>query len=67
MSRQPSALVSAEQAEGHASATARAHPRDVERDRPKRIDQYIDYFGGGGNGMPLPEDRTALERLRIGP
>ena len=52
MSHRPSALVSPEQAEGNASAIARAHPLDIERDRPKRIDQYIDYFGGGGKGMP---------------
>jgi hypothetical protein len=61
MSRRPSALVSPEQAEGNASVVARAHPLDIERDRPKRIDQYIDYFGGG-TGRPFPEDRATLDR-----
>jgi hypothetical protein len=37
---------------GHARRTpgpavARARRLDLEHDRPRRIDQYIDYFGGG--------------------
>jgi hypothetical protein len=31
-------------------AIARARLLDVEVERPKRIDQYIDYFGSGGKG-----------------
>lgn len=55
MSRQLSALVSPEQARPNASAAiARAHLLDIEVDRPKRIDQYIDYFGAGGQGRPFP-------------
>lgn len=49
MSRRPSTFVSSEQAGGNVSAAiARAHLLDVELDRPKRIDRYIDYFGDGG-------------------
>jgi hypothetical protein len=48
MSRRPSAPVSSEQARQDASAAiARAHLLDIEVDRPKRIDQYVDYFGSG--------------------
>lgn len=31
---------------------ARAHLLAIDVDRPKRVDEYIDYFGGGG-----PRDR----------
>lgn len=51
MSRRPSVLVSSEQAGRNVSAAIpRAHLLDTELDRPKRIDQYIDYFGGDGRG-----------------
>lgn len=33
---------------GASAAIARAHLLDLEADRPKRIDQYLDYFGEGG-------------------
>jgi hypothetical protein len=54
MSRPPNALVSPEQARRNASAAiARALLLDVDIDRPKRIDQYLDYFGSGGeSGLP---------------
>lgn len=48
MSRRSSAPVSSEQAGRNVSpAIVRAYPLDTELDRPKRIDQYIDYFGAG--------------------
>ena len=51
MSRRPSALGSPEQASPNSSATiARADLLTIEVDRPKQIDQYIDYFGDGGKG-----------------
>jgi len=67
MSRQPSALVNPQQSRRNASAAiARAHLLDIDVDRPKRIDQYLDYFGGGGErglsprpaprGQPSPLD-----------
>ena len=56
MSRQPSAPVRPEEAERNASpAIARTYLLDVEVDRPKRIDQYLDYFGSGGERRPFPE------------
>jgi hypothetical protein len=52
MSRQPAAAVSPEESRRNASAAiARAQLLDVEADRPKRIDQYLDYFGGGGESF----------------
>lgn len=52
MSRRPVIAVSSEQARRNASAAiARAHLLDVEADRPKRIDQYLDYFGGGASRL----------------
>jgi hypothetical protein len=49
MPRRPNAPVSSQQAGRTVSAAiARARLLDIERDRPKRIDQYIDYFGGDG-------------------
>ena len=30
------------------AAVARALLLEIEADRPKRIDQYLDYFGSGG-------------------
>ena len=52
MSRQPATTVSPEQTRQNASvAIARAQLLDVEADRPKRIDQYLDYFGGGGESF----------------
>lgn len=67
MSRQPNALGSPEQYRRSASAAiAHAHLLDVDVDRPKRIDQYLDYFGDGGKsgfsprlaprGQPSPLD-----------
>jgi hypothetical protein len=48
MSHRPSARVSPEPTGRNTSgAGARAHLLDVELERPKRIDRYIDYFGGG--------------------
>ena len=56
MSRRPSALVTPEQTGGDSNAAvARARLLDIELDRRKRIDQYIDYFGDGGTRRPLPE------------
>lgn len=56
MTRRPSALVTPEQTRQDASAAiARAQLPAIERDRPKRIDQFIDYFGSGGNRRPFPE------------
>jgi hypothetical protein len=55
MSRRPSAPVSPEEAKRDDSpAIARAHLPDVEVDRPKRIDQYLDYFGSGGESGASP-------------
>lgn len=52
MSRRPASNVSPEQSERDASeAIARAQLLPVEADRPKRIDQYLDYFGGGGESF----------------
>jgi len=52
MSRPPVTAVSPEEARRNASAAiARAQLLDVEADRPKRIDQYLDYFGGGESGL----------------
>lgn len=51
MSRGPSAPVSSDQAGRTVSAAiTRADLLDIERDRPKRIDRYIDYFGVGRSG-----------------
>ena len=51
MPRRPSAPVSSEQAGRNVSAAVtRARLLDIALDCPKRIDQYIDYFGGGKNG-----------------
>ena len=48
MSRRPSAVVSSEEAKRNASAAiARALPLEIQVDRPRRIDQYLDYFGSG--------------------
>jgi hypothetical protein len=48
MSHRPVAAVSSEEARRNASAAiARAQLLDVDADRPKRIDQYLDYFGEG--------------------
>jgi hypothetical protein len=56
MSRQPSAPVRAEEAERSASpAIAPTYLLDVDVDRPKRIDQYLDYFGSGGESRPFLE------------
>ena len=53
MPREPSAPVRRDQAKRNASpAVARAYPLDV--DRPKRIDQYLDYFGSGEESGPSP-------------
>ena len=43
-----------EEARPNASAEiARAFLLEIEVDRPKRIDQYLDYFGSGGeSGRP---------------
>ena len=56
MTRQPSAPDSPDPVRRNASEAVSARPRllDIERDRPKRIDQYIDYFGSGENGGRLP-------------
>ncbi|HMH51473.1 MAG TPA: hypothetical protein VK548_14645 [Candidatus Acidoferrum sp.] len=52
MSHQPATAVSPEQARQNASAAiALAQLLPVEADRPKRIDQYLDYFGGGGESF----------------
>ena len=57
MSRRPSAPNSPEQTSRNASpAIARADLLDVEVERPKRIDQYIDYFGSGGKGGSAPAE-----------
>ena len=46
MSRPPVTAVSPDEAGPNASAAiARAQLLDVDADRPKRIDQYLDYFG----------------------
>lgn len=58
MSRQPNALASPEQAKGdERAAVARAYLLDVDVDRPKWIDQYLDYFGSGEESRPSPADR----------
>jgi len=55
MSRQPRAPVSLEEAKRSASPTpAHAYLLDVDGDRPKRIDQYLDYFGSGEESGPSP-------------
>jgi hypothetical protein len=49
MPHRPVIAICSEQARGNTSAAiARAHLLDIEVDRPKRIDQYLDYFGSGG-------------------
>jgi hypothetical protein len=49
MSRQPVTAVTPEENGRNASAAiARAQLLDVDADRPKRIDQYVDYFGESG-------------------
>jgi len=49
MSHRPVTVVSPEEARRNASAAiARAQLLDVDADRPKRIDQYLDYFGESG-------------------
>jgi len=58
MSRQPVTAVSPEETRRDASATtALAQLLDVDADRPKRIDQYLDYFGEAGLSRPgeIPE------------
>jgi hypothetical protein len=62
MPHRPSAPVGTEQAGQNVSAAiARARLLDIELDRPKRIDQYIDYFGDGGkSGGVFPERREGL-------
>ena len=61
MSRQPATAVSPEQASRNASAAiARAQLLDVEADRPKWIDRYLDFFGDGGESFsprPAPRDQ----------
>lgn len=58
----------------HAGRTpvAGTRPREARRlffkaDRPRSIDQYIDYFGGAGGAAAAAEDdpcgETLLERL----
>ena len=48
MSRQPVTHLNAEQSRRSArAAIARAWLFPVDVDAPKRIDHYIDYFGGG--------------------
>ena len=60
MSREPSAPGNPEQAKRNASAAvARSYLLDIEVDRPKRIDQYLDYFGSGGETRPFAEARAA--------
>jgi hypothetical protein len=55
MSRQSSAPVGPEPAKQNASdAVARTSLLESEVDRPKRIDEYIDYFGDGGKAGPAP-------------
>jgi hypothetical protein len=56
MARRPSAPGSPEETGRDASAT---HPwlLDVERDRPKWIDRYIDYFGSDEAGVRDSGDR----------
>jgi hypothetical protein len=52
MSQRPVTAVSPEQVRRNASAAiARPQLLDVEADRPKRIDQYLDYLGGGGESF----------------
>lgn len=53
MPRGPSAPVSSQQAILH------AHLLDTELDRPKRIDQYIDYFGDGRRAPGQTEERKS--------
>lgn len=47
--------------------TREAHRLFFKADRPRAIDQYIDYFGGaGGNAVAAADDlcgETLLERL----
>jgi hypothetical protein len=53
MSRRPVTALSPEQAERNASAaTALSQLLDVRADRPKRIDQYLDYFGESNLSRP---------------
>jgi hypothetical protein len=52
MSHRPVTAVAREENGRNASAAiARAQLLPVEADRPKRIDQYLDYFGGGGESF----------------
>ena len=54
MSHRPVTPDSPEQDGRSASAaTARAQLLDVDADRPKRIDQYLDYFGESGPSVRL--------------
>jgi hypothetical protein len=52
MSRRPVSAVSPEESRRNASAAiARAQLLDIDADRPKRIDQYLDFFGDGGESF----------------
>jgi hypothetical protein len=60
MPRRPSPPASSDQArQDMSAATARPHLLDTEFDRPRRIDQYIDYFGSGGTDRPFLESPDA--------
>jgi hypothetical protein len=65
MSDRPVTPVSPEEARRNASATtALSQLLDVDADRPKRIDQYLDYFGEGGLSRPgEPPDGGMTERI----
>jgi len=65
MSRPPVTAVSPEEARRNASATtALEQLLAVDAARPKRIDQYLDYFGEGGLSRPgeIP-DGGVTERI----
>jgi hypothetical protein len=64
MSRRPLTHLSADESRRSTSAASvRAHLFDVDVDRPKRIDHYIDYFGHGGARRPVVTSTSYGEGL----
>ena len=67
MSERPVTAASLERAIRNTSAaSALAHLFDVKTDRPKRIDQYVDYFGERVRSVRLAP-RVNRPSLRVRP
>ena len=68
MSRRSRALVSSEEVTRNASAAiARALLLEVQVDRPKLIDQHLDYFGSGGESGRSPRIAPTREPSPLDP